>query len=118
MQPLVRQSVPTFLDISRFSSLLFFASSLRKNTSVWYGAAIRGDVNKVVIGENTNIGDRSVVHVAKIQGDYPTFIGDNVTVGPGAIIHAATIRPAALAHMIRQANRCSIVHQWGWRSAN
>lgn len=92
MQPHVRQSVPTFLDISRFSSLLFFASSLRKNTSVWYGAAIRGDVNKVVIGENTNIGDRSVVHVAKIQGDYPTFIGDNVTVGPGAIIHAATLQ--------------------------
>ncbi len=32
-----------------------------------------------------------MVHVAKIQGDYPTFIGDNVTVGPGAIIHAATL---------------------------
>jgi carbonic anhydrase/acetyltransferase-like protein (isoleucine patch superfamily) len=59
--------------------------------SIWYGATVRGDVNKVTIGDNTNIGDRTVVHVAKIQGDHPTSIGDNVTIGPCALIHAATI---------------------------
>jgi len=36
--------------------------------------------------------DRAVVHVAKIQGDAPTFIGNNVTVGAGATIHAATLK--------------------------
>mmetsp|Transcript_12072 Transcript_12072/g.25162 ORF Transcript_12072/g.25162 Transcript_12072/m.25162 type:complete len:289 (-) Transcript_12072:269-1135(-) len=65
--------------------------AIGKNSSVWYGATIRGDVNKVTIGDNTSIGDRAVVHVAKIQGDFPTIIGDNVTVGPGATIHAATL---------------------------
>ena len=49
-------------------------------------------MNNVVIGNNSSIGDRAVVHVAKIQGDFPTLIGDNVTVGPGAIIHAATLK--------------------------
>lgn len=59
--------------------------------SIWYGATVRGDVNKVTIGENTSIGDRAVVHVAKIQGDFETSIGDNVTVGPCAIIHACKL---------------------------
>eukprot|EP00591_Stephanopyxis_turris_P001219 CAMPEP_0195523474 /NCGR_PEP_ID=MMETSP0794_2-20130614/22694_1 /TAXON_ID=515487 /ORGANISM="Stephanopyxis turris, Strain CCMP 815" /LENGTH=293 /DNA_ID=CAMNT_0040653485 /DNA_START=42 /DNA_END=923 /DNA_ORIENTATION=+ len=66
--------------------------SLGKGSSVWYGAAIRADVNPVTIGENSSIGDRAVVHVAKIQGDYPTIIGNNVTVGPGAVVHAATLK--------------------------
>jgi carbonic anhydrase/acetyltransferase-like protein (isoleucine patch superfamily) len=48
-------------------------------------------VNKVTVGSKTSIGDRAVVHVAKIQGDLPTFIGNNVSVGAGAIIHACTI---------------------------
>ena len=39
----------------------------------------------------SSIGDRAVVHVAKIQGDYPTFIGNNVTISAGAMVHAATL---------------------------
>lgn len=60
--------------------------------SVWYGATVRGDVNKVTVGSKTSIGDRAVVHVAKIQGDRPTLIGDHVTVGAGAVVHACTIK--------------------------
>lgn len=63
---------------------------------MWYGATVRGDVNKVTIGESTNIGDRAVVHVAKIQGDFPTHIGNHVTIGAGALIHAATLKDACL----------------------
>lgn len=66
--------------------------ALGANSSVWYGATVRGDGNKVTIGDNTNIGDRAVVHIAKIQGDNPTVIGNGVTVKPGAIIHAATLK--------------------------
>ena len=62
------------------------------NNSVWYGATVRGDVNKVTLGSKTSIGDRAVVHVAKIQGDHPTLIGDHVTVGAGAVVHACTIK--------------------------
>jgi len=66
--------------------------SLGQNSSVWYGATVRGDVHKIVIGENTSVGDRAVIHVAKIQGDFPSIVGDNVTIGPGAIVHAATLK--------------------------
>lgn len=66
--------------------------TLGKGASVWYGATVRGDVHKVVIGENTSVGDRAVIHVAKIQGDFPSLIGDNVTIGPGSIVHAATLK--------------------------
>eukprot|EP00536_Pseudo-nitzschia_multiseries_P005937 jgi/Psemu1/238928/estExt_Genewise1.C_1210059 len=65
--------------------------TIGEHSSVWYGATVRGDVNNVKIGSKTSIGDRAVVHVAKIQGDHPTKIGDNVTIGAGAIVHACTI---------------------------
>lgn len=68
---------------------------LEKGASVWYGAAVRGDVSSVKIGERSSIGDRAIIHVAKIQTDdgepVPTIIGNGVSVGPNAIIHAATI---------------------------
>jgi carbonic anhydrase/acetyltransferase-like protein (isoleucine patch superfamily) len=63
----------------------------RFRNSVWYGATVRADVNNVTIGSKTSIGDRAVVHVAKIQGDHPTSIGNNVTIGAGAVVHACTI---------------------------
>jgi carbonic anhydrase/acetyltransferase-like protein (isoleucine patch superfamily) len=52
---------------------------------------VRGDVHNVTIGSKSSVGDRAVVHVAKIQGDLPTSIGNNVTIGANAIIHACTI---------------------------
>jgi carbonic anhydrase/acetyltransferase-like protein (isoleucine patch superfamily) len=45
----------------------------------------------VTIGSKSSVGDRAVVHVAKIQGDLPTKIGNNVTICAGAIVHASTI---------------------------
>ncbi|KAF0685157.1 Aste57867_22928 [Aphanomyces stellatus] len=65
--------------------------SIGQGSSVWYGATVRGDVNNITIGDNTNIQDQAVVHAAKIQNDFPTIIGNNVTVGPSAIIHACKI---------------------------
>jgi len=65
--------------------------TIGEHSSVWYGATVRGDVNIVKIGSKTSVGDRAVVHVAKIQGDHPTSIGDNVTIGANAIVHACTI---------------------------
>ena len=66
------------------------------NNSVWYGAVLRGDVNNITVGNQTSIGDRAVVHVAKIQGDFSTHIGNHVTVGAGALIHAATLKDSVL----------------------
>jgi carbonic anhydrase/acetyltransferase-like protein (isoleucine patch superfamily) len=53
-------------------------------------------VNTVTIGDASSIGDRAVVHVAKIQGDFPTAIGSHVTVGAGALVHAATLKDAVV----------------------
>lgn len=59
-----------------------------ENSGVWYNAVLRGDANKIVIGENTNIQDNAVLHVSK---ENELIIGDNVSVGHGAILHGCTI---------------------------
>ena len=64
-------------------------------SSVWYGAVIRGDVNKIQIGSLTNIQDRVVVHASKPNkdGGFPTTttIGDYVTIGHGAVLSSCVI---------------------------
>ena len=68
-----------------------------EGTSVWYGATIRGDVNIIRIGDNTNIQDGTVIHVATHgQG---THIGSRVTVGHQAILHDCTIHDDAYIGM-------------------
>lgn len=67
-----------------------------KNSSVWYGCTIRGDVNKVRIGAGTNIQDGSVVHVSS---QFETKIGDNITIGHMALIHACTLEDGCFIGM-------------------
>lgn len=67
-----------------------------KGVSVWYGAVIRADVEKIIIGDNTNIQDTAVLHAD--PGD-PTIIGDSVTVGHGAIVHGAVVGDGTLIGM-------------------
>lgn len=59
------------------------------HSSVWYGTVVRGDVHHIRIGAQTNIQDRSVVHVS--TRTHPAHLGDLVTVGHGAIVHGCTI---------------------------
>lgn len=49
--------------------------------SLWYGSVVRGDVNHVVIGAGTSVGDSAVVHVAGLAGNKPTTVGSNVIIG-------------------------------------
>eukprot|EP00195_Chlamydomonas_chlamydogama_P010266 CAMPEP_0202891236 /NCGR_PEP_ID=MMETSP1392-20130828/1347_1 /ASSEMBLY_ACC=CAM_ASM_000868 /TAXON_ID=225041 /ORGANISM="Chlamydomonas chlamydogama, Strain SAG 11-48b" /LENGTH=276 /DNA_ID=CAMNT_0049574929 /DNA_START=203 /DNA_END=1033 /DNA_ORIENTATION=+ len=72
------------------------------NSSVWYGAVLRGDVNGIEIGSNTNIQDNAIIHVGKHSIDgkaAPTIIGSNVTVGHCATVHAAQIGDNCLIGM-------------------
>ena len=71
--------------------------TLGKNSSIWFGAAIRGDVCWIKIGENSNVQDNATVHVTNEIG--PTTIGNNVTVGHNAILHACTIEDNCLIGM-------------------
>ena len=64
------------------------------NCSIWYGVAIRADINKVRSGAETNIQENTVIHVDlddRGLGDCSTVIGDRVTVGHGAILHGCKI---------------------------
>ena len=70
--------------------------SLGKNVGVWFNAVLRADMDKIVVGENTNIQDGTIIHTDENQ---PTIIGKNVTIGHKALIHAATIEDGALIGM-------------------
>ncbi len=66
-------------------------------SSVWFGAVIRGDVFPIRIGARTNIQDNAVVHVT--NGKASTTIGDDVTVGHLALVHGCTIGSRCLVGM-------------------
>lgn len=70
--------------------------TLGENVSLWYNVVARGDINEIIIGENTNIQDLSMLHV---DFNLPCIIGKNVTVGHNAIIHACTIGDHCLIGM-------------------
>ncbi len=70
---------------------------LGENSSVWFGAVIRGDIFPIKIGRYTNIQDRMVIHVT--NNKYATTIGDYVTGGHGAILHGCTIEDCCIIGM-------------------
>ena len=78
--------------------------SVGEGSSIWFGCVIRGDVNSISIGKNTNIQDLSMVHVTHYKLDdksdgFETIIGDNVTVGHRVMLHGCTIEDACLIGM-------------------
>jgi len=77
-------------------------------SSIWYGCVLRGDVNKIRVGRNSNLQDGTVVHVnhdrsgqdyRESGGGMPTVIGDNVTVGHMALIHACHLESGSFVGM-------------------
>lgn len=70
--------------------------TIGEDSSVWYTAVIRADVEKIIIGNRTNIQDGAILHAD--LGD-PTIIGDNVTIGHGAIVHGAIVGEGSLIGM-------------------
>ena len=72
-----------------------------QNCSIWYNAVLRGDVNAITIGDNTNIQDGAVIHTLYDGSKHPSqsHIGSFVSVGHNAIIHGATIEDNCLIGM-------------------
>jgi len=66
------------------------------DSSVWYNAVVRGDINLIRIGERTNIQDGSILHVTR---QLSVKIGDDVTVGHRAIVHGCTVGKGSLIGM-------------------
>ena len=62
--------------------------TLDKNSSVWFNATIRGDIENIHVGEGSNVQDGSVLHT---DPGYPLKIGKNVTIGHLVMLHGCTI---------------------------
>lgn len=71
--------------------------SFGANCSVWFNAVIRGDVNKIRIGNKVNIQDGAVIHCTYQK--HPTIIGNNVSIGHNAIVHGCVIKDNVLIGM-------------------
>ena len=65
--------------------------------SVWFNAVIRGDVNYIKIGDETNIQDGAVIHATYLTA--PTNIGNRVSIGHNALVHGCTLRDHTLIGM-------------------
>ncbi|WP_426044118.1 gamma carbonic anhydrase family protein [Caulobacter sp. DWR3-1-2] len=66
---------------------------LHRNSSVWWGAIVRGDNDPITIGKNSNVQDGSVLHT---DSGAPLTIGANVTIGHMVMLHGCTIGDGSL----------------------
>ena len=70
--------------------------TLGEESSVWYNATLRGDINEITIGPRSNVQDNAVIHLAD---DFGCHVGELVTVGHSAILHACTVHDEVLIGM-------------------
>ncbi|ADE55832.1 gamma carbonic anhydrase family protein [Coraliomargarita akajimensis] len=77
-------------------AIVIGACTLGKNSSIWHGAVLRGDINTIEVGEGSNVQDGTMVHLAD---NYGVKIGNYVTIGHAAMIHACEIGDECLIGM-------------------
>ena len=67
---------------------------LGDRASIWFGCIVRGDDNYIRVGDDTNVQDGTIIHIAK--DTHPTIVGARVTVGHGAILHGCVVEDDAM----------------------
>lgn len=72
------------------------AVTIASRASIWPAASLRADIAPISLGEESNVQDNAVIHVAT---DLGATIGRRVTIGHGAIVHACTIGDESLIGM-------------------
>ena len=70
--------------------------SIAEGGSVWHGAVLRGDIDAVVVGRDSNVQDNAVLHVDRRA---PCVIGNRVTVGHAAVVHGCHVEDDCLIGM-------------------
>ena len=70
--------------------------TIGSQVGIWFGAVIRADKDRIVIGDRSNVQDNCVVHTSR---GFPVLIGSDVSIGHGAIIHGSTIGNRVLVGM-------------------
>ncbi|MBF6596290.1 MAG: gamma carbonic anhydrase family protein [Thermaceae bacterium] len=75
------------------SAIIVGQAEIAANASVWFGAVVRSDTERVVIGPGSNVQDGAILHAD--PGD-PCILGPNVTIGHRAVVHGAIVAEGAL----------------------
>src|SRR5690606_33651874 len=70
--------------------------SLADGVSIWFGAILRGDIEPIRIGQDSNVQDGVIMHTDE---GYPVDVGRRVTIGHAAVIHGAVVEDEALIGM-------------------
>ncbi len=70
--------------------------TIGKQVGIWFGAVVRADKDRIIIGDRSNIQDNCVVHTSR---GFPVILGREVSVGHGAILHGCTIADQVLIGM-------------------
>jgi len=78
--------------------------AIGRDSSIWFGVVVRGDVHKIRIGERVSVQDLSMIHVTHYKKEdksdgSPTIIGNDVTIGHRVMLHGCTIEDACLIGM-------------------
>jgi carbonic anhydrase/acetyltransferase-like protein (isoleucine patch superfamily) len=71
--------------------------NMGNNCTVWFNAVVRGDVNSITIGNDTNIQDGAVIHCTYQRAK--TVIGSKVSIAHNAVVHGCTIEDNVLIGM-------------------
>jgi carbonic anhydrase/acetyltransferase-like protein (isoleucine patch superfamily) len=79
-----------------------------------FGVVVRAEMDRIVIGAETNIQDNSVLHC---DDDVPCILGNRVTVGHAAVVHGATVGDGALIGIGAKALNSSKVGEGAWLGA-
>lgn len=80
---MIHPSVQIFPGVHTIGNVI-----IGENSSIWYNAVIRGDIENITIGSFSNVQDNTVLHSSK---DFPLKIGDYVSVGHAAVLHGCTV---------------------------
>ena len=67
-----------------------------EGSSIWFNAVLRGDNDRIVVGQETNVQDGAVLHV---DAGFPCIVGDRVTVGHRAVLHGCAVADDAVIGM-------------------
>ncbi|MCZ9347294.1 gamma carbonic anhydrase family protein [Streptomyces sp. TRM76130] len=70
--------------------------TLRAGAGVWYGAVLRGDVERITVGASSNVQDNCTLHA---DPGFPVVVGERVSIGHNAVVHGATVEDDCLVGM-------------------
>ncbi len=88
---MIHPSVQIFPGVHTIGNVI-----IGENSSIWYNAVIRGDIESITIGSFSNVQDNAVLHSSK---DFPLEIGNYVSVGHAAVIHGCKVEDNCIIGM-------------------